>query len=183
MEDEKYVCPASLAGSLDNFIRRIIHKPEKIFKDYIREKIIILDVGCGPWFFTTAFAYMLGDKGTVIAADLQDEMLDKVKKKIAGKDIEKRISLHKCEKDKIGLSSKVDFVNAFYMVHEVPSAENLLKEIYELLNNGGILFLSEPKFHVSKNGFIETINFAKAIGFKLIEQPKIFMSRTVVFEK
>jgi ubiquinone/menaquinone biosynthesis C-methylase UbiE len=183
MTEEKYVCPASRAGSLDNFIRRIIHKPEKIFGNYIREGITILDVGCGPGFFTTAFAYMLGDKGKVIAADLQKEMLDKVRKKIAGKDIEKRISLHKCEKDKIDLESKVDFVNAFYMVHEVPSAENLLKEIYYLLKDGGILFLSEPKFHVSKKEFEETINFAKSIGFKLKEQPGIFMSRTVVFEK
>jgi ubiquinone/menaquinone biosynthesis C-methylase UbiE len=183
MKDEKYVCPASKAGSLDNFIRRMIHHPEKIFRDYIREGMKILDVGCGPGFFTIAFAYMCGENGSVIGADLQEEMLDKVRKKIAGKDVEKRISLHKCEKDKIGLTLKVDFVNAFYMVHEVPSAENLLKEIYELLNEGGILFLSEPKFHVSKNEFKETINFAIAIGFKLKERPKIHLSRTAVFEK
>jgi len=183
MKDEKYVCPASRAGSLDNFIRRIIHKPEKIFGNYNMEGKVILDIGCGPGFFTTAFAYMCGENGKVIAADLQEEMLDKLRKKITGKDIEKKITLHKTEKDKIGLTSKVDFVNAFYMVHEVPSSENLLKEIYELLNDDGILFLCEPKFHVSKNEFNETLNLSKAIGFKLKEQPKIYMSRTAVFKK
>jgi ubiquinone/menaquinone biosynthesis C-methylase UbiE len=182
MNDEKYVCPASRAGTLDSFIRRMIHNPEKIFKNYIRDGMIILDIGCGPGFFTTAFANMLKD-GKVIAADLQEEMLDKVRRKISGKDIEKKISLHKCEKDKIGLSIKVDFINAFYMVHEVPNSENLLREFYELLNSGGFLFLSEPKYHVSKYEFIDTIYLAKFIGFKLKEKPKIYLSRTAVFEK
>jgi SAM-dependent methyltransferase len=83
----------------------------------------------------------------------------------------------------LNLAIKVDFVNAFYMVHEVPNAENFLREIYEILNNGGILFLTEPKFHVSKNEFEETVNFAKSIGFKLKKQPKIVFSRSAVFEK
>ncbi|HEY5124790.1 MAG TPA: methyltransferase domain-containing protein [Ignavibacteria bacterium] len=183
MKDEKYVCPASCSGSLDNFIRKIIHSPKKIFRNYIREGMTILDAGCGPGFFTIEFANMCGENGMVIAADLQEEMLDKVRKKITGKEIEKKITLHKCGKDKIGLGKKVDFVNAFYVVHEVPDTEKFLKEIYTLLNDGGILFLSEPKFHVSKKEFNETINLAIASGFKLKEQPKIYMSRTAVFEK
>jgi len=183
MKDEKYVCPAGLSGSLDNFIRKIIHNPKKIFGNYISEGMTILDAGCGPGFFITEFANMCGENGSVIAADLQEKMLEKVRKKITGKNIERKITLHKCGKDKIGLDKKVDFVNAFYMVHEVPDADNFLKEIYELLNDCGILFISEPKFHVSKKEFTDTINLAITIGFKLKEQPKIYMSRTAVFEK
>jgi ubiquinone/menaquinone biosynthesis C-methylase UbiE len=96
LKDEKFVCPTSRAGSLDNFIRRIIHNPEKIFRDYIREGMTILDVGCGQGFFTTGFAYMCGENGSVIAADLQEEMLEKIKKKISGNDIKKKITFHKC---------------------------------------------------------------------------------------
>ncbi len=48
----------------------------------------IIDIGCGPGFFIEAFAEMTGSKGKVIAADLQEKMLEKVKKKIQGKHIE-----------------------------------------------------------------------------------------------
>jgi ubiquinone/menaquinone biosynthesis C-methylase UbiE len=183
MKDEKYVCPASHAGILDNFIRKIIHKPRKIFEKFVHEGMTILDVGCGPGYFSIPLAQMTGDKGKVIAADLQEEMLDILRKKITGTEIEKIITLFKCEKEKIGLNEKVDFVNAFYVVHEVPNSENFLKEIYNILNENGKLFLCEPKFHVSKKEFADTVNLALSVGFKLYKLPKIHISRTAVMQK
>lgn len=81
----------------------------------------VLDVGCGPGFFSIAMAQMVGKSGRVIASDLQEGMLQKVKAKINGTELEERIVLHKCEENKIGLSESVDFVLLFYMVHEVPN--------------------------------------------------------------
>ena len=183
MEKEKYVCPPRLSWSLDNYIRKWIHNPHKIFSKYIHDGMTILDLGCGPGFFIASFAEMTGSGGQVIAADLQEEMLEKVKKKIKGKKIENRILFHKCMNDSIGIETNVDFVNAFYMVHEVPDSSKLIKEVYSILKAGGILFLTEPKFHVSKKDFINTVIFAESIGFKIIERPGIFMSRTAVFVK
>lgn len=40
-----------------------------------------MDIGCGPGFFTLAMARMAGPEGKVIAIDMQQEMLDLVKKK------------------------------------------------------------------------------------------------------
>jgi ubiquinone/menaquinone biosynthesis C-methylase UbiE len=37
----------------------------------------VLDIGCGPGFFTIDMARMVGDSGRVIAADLQAAMLQK----------------------------------------------------------------------------------------------------------
>ena len=49
MSKEKlpYVCPAEFAGSLDNFLWRLAHKPKKILEPYIREGMTVLDLGCG----------------------------------------------------------------------------------------------------------------------------------------
>jgi len=183
MKDEKYVCPSKLSWTLDNFIRKQLHNPYKIFSRFVNKEMIVVDIGCGPGFFTECFAELTGVKGLVIAADLQDEMLEAVKKKIKGKEIEKRILLHKCQTDSIGIDIQVDFVNAFYMVHEVPDSSGLIKEIYKILKSGGIFFISEPKIHVSKDEFNKTVKLAEDSGFKLIEQPRICMSRTAVFKK
>jgi ubiquinone/menaquinone biosynthesis C-methylase UbiE len=183
MEKEKCVCPPNLAPSLDNFIRKRIHNPIKIFSKYIREGMTIIDLGCGPGFFIEAFAEMTGNNGKVIAADLQEKMLEKVRKKIRGKNFENRIILHKCGKEKVGIDIKADFVNAFYMVHEVPSNSNLINEIYSILNKEGIFFLSEPMVHVSKKEFSNTVSHAENIGFKIIDRPGVIISRSAVFVK
>jgi len=44
---------------------------------------------------------MVGKSGRVIAADLQEGMLQKLRKKIRGTELEERITLHKCEENKI----------------------------------------------------------------------------------
>ncbi len=177
------VCPVNNASSLDNFVRRLIQNPQKMLKPYIKKGMNILDVGCGPGFFTVEIARLLNDKGMVIAADLQEGMLDKVRQKIIGTDLESKIKLHKCQNERIGISEKVDFILAFYMVHEVPNQDIFLKELISVLKPNGQLLIAEPKFHVSENDFKIMEEKAKSLGFKIIDKPKIIFSRSVVLEK
>jgi len=44
--------------------------------------MIALDVGCGPGYFSLDMARMVGKTGHVIACDLQQGMLQKLKEKI-----------------------------------------------------------------------------------------------------
>jgi ubiquinone/menaquinone biosynthesis C-methylase UbiE len=177
------VCPVEHAKNLDNVLRKLVQNPKKIFGKYIKEGMVVLDVGCGPGFFSIEIAKMVGESGRVIAADLQEGMLEKVKNKVRGKDIEERIELHKCEEDTIGISTKLDFVLAFYVVHEVVDQEKFLEEIGALLKPNGMFFIVEPIFHVSKQAFEETIYKANVLGFKPIEKPRVFFSRAAVLRK
>ncbi|NTV47311.1 MAG: class I SAM-dependent methyltransferase, partial [Chlorobiales bacterium] len=115
------VCPVERAGSLDSRIRRWLQDPKKILSPYVKDGMTVLDVGCGPGFFSTGMAQLVGKSGRVIAADLQEGMLQKIRDKISGTELEDRITLHKCEETRIGVSEPVDFVLLFYMVHEVPN--------------------------------------------------------------
>lgn len=179
---KKRICPVEKACGLDNKIRRFFQNPQKILGRYIKDGMTILDLGCGPGFFSVEIAKMIGKSGKVIAADLQEGMLQILRNKIKGTDIEKRIKLHKCEENRIGIVDKVDFVLAFYMVHEVPSQGNLLREIQSILNSNGKVFIIEPKFHVSKKAFEEMINNIKDIGFEIIEKPKLLLSRAIILK-
>ncbi|TLU84677.1 MAG: methyltransferase domain-containing protein [Chlorobium sp.] len=177
------VCPVALSGSLDNRIRRWLQNPRKILGPYVKEGMTVLDVGCGPGFFTIEMAMMVSKSGRVIVADMQEGMLRKVKEKIAGTELEKRVLLHKCEEDKIGVTLPVDFVLLFYMVHEVPDKQHFFKELQSILKPKGQILIVEPPVHVSKSAFEETVRIAEDAGFTVVERPKVFFSRGVVLKK
>lgn len=177
------VCPVELSGGLDNIFRRWLQNPRKILKPYVKEGMAALDFGCGPGFFTLAMAELVGPSGRVIACDLQDGMLQKLRAKVKGSQFEKIISLHKCPEDRIGVSDNVDFVLVFYMLHEIPDQEKYLKEISSLLKPDGKVLLVEPPMHVSKNEFAESVAKARAAGLVPVESPKVFLGRTMVLKK
>jgi SAM-dependent methyltransferase len=178
------VCPVSLAAGLDNRFRRWFQNPVTILAPYVKDGMTVLDIGCGPGFFTLALAEIVGESGHVIAADLQEGMLEKLGNKIKRTELENRISLHKCEGDRIKLTKSVDFVLAFYMVHEIPDKTGFFAEIFDLLKPEGQFLLVEPKlFHVSKKEFENTVNNALSAGFEAVEKPKLLFSMAAVFKK
>ena len=183
MNDKNRVCPIERAGRLESKIRKFIQNPYRILKNYIRLGMTALDIGPGPGYFTIPMAQMLGASGKVIAADLQQGMLDKISDKITGTELENRIILHKCDNDKIGVTDEVDFILAFYVVHEVPDAEKLFAELHTILKKNGKILIVEPPGRVTKNEFEKMITKAGLAGFIVAEKPKIFFGRTVVLMK
>ena len=184
MNDERNrVCPVELANSLDSKIRRWLQNPQKILSPFIKEGMKVLDIGCGPGFFSVELAKMVGANGKVYAVDLQEGMLQKLHDKIRGTSLEKIIQLIKCDKDKIVIPEKVDFILAFYMVHEIPDKEKLFTTLKNFLNEDGEFLIVEPKlFHVTKKEFASTIGKAEAVGFKAVEGPKLSFSFSSVLK-
>ena len=182
-DNKNRICPVEIAGTLDNKIRRWLQNPRHVLKPYVKEGMTVLDIGCGPGFFSIDIAYMVGASGKVIAADLQEGMLNKLRDKINGTEIENRITLHKCEENKIGISENVDFVLAFYMVHEVTNKEGLFNEIETILKPNGQLLIVEPPLHVSKKTFENTVGKAIAAGFKEVNRPKLLFNKAVLLKK
>jgi ubiquinone/menaquinone biosynthesis C-methylase UbiE len=185
MEDQRNrVCPVELANSLDNKIRRWIQNPRKILTPYVKEGMTVLDIGCGPGFFSMELAELVGDTGKVIAADLQQGMLQKLHDKIKGTALEGRMKLEKCEKDNINVSEAVDFILTFYMVHEVPDKNTFFKQLNKVLKDQGQYLLVEPKlFHVSQKEFQSTITLARNNGFESFPGPKLLASWSAILRK
>lgn len=176
------VCSHSHSFFLDNFVRRLIQNPKRIIGEYIQKGDTIIDIGCGPGYFTIDMAELTGETGKVIAVDLQKEMLDKVGKKAAAKNLTERIHLHQCGQNRIGLApeTKADFILAFYMVHETPDQVAFLEQVKKLLSPGGRFLLVEPIFHVSKGQFKNILTFAIKIGFKQVDMPRGKGGRSVL---
>ena len=169
-----HICPVELAGSLDNRIRRWLQDPQKILAPYIKEGMKVLDVGCGPGFFSVEIARMVGKSGKVYSVDLQEGMLQRLRNKIHGTHLEEIVTPIKCEEDVISVPEKVDFILAFYMVHEVPGKEKLFKTLNNILGDKGEFLIVEPKlFHVSKKEFNSTVGIAETAGFRVYPGPKL----------
>ncbi|MBE0643935.1 MAG: class I SAM-dependent methyltransferase [Bacteroidetes bacterium] len=180
-DDRNRVCPVELADSLDGRIRRWLQNPRKILAPFVREGMTVLDVGCGPGFFSVEMARMVGENGRVISADLQDGMLAKLRDKIRGTQLERRIRLVQCARDRINVDEPVDLILAFYMVHEVPDKKAFFSDLKSLLNADGTFLLIEPRlFHVSKTEFQATVALAERVGFTAHQGPKIPFSWSAV---
>jgi ubiquinone/menaquinone biosynthesis C-methylase UbiE len=175
-----YVCPATYSGSLDNFIRRLMHNPAKILRPFVKEGMTVLDMGCGPGYFIVELARLTGESGKVIAADLQQEMLDKMLQKVKSFGLEKRAVPHKCESERTGIKHKVDFILTFWMVHEVPDQNSFIEEMKSLLNPGGKILIVEPIIHVTKRSFNEMISRLESAGLQIVDRPDITFSRSIL---
>lgn len=179
MNDNKHpVCTVEHAGSLDNKIRKFFQNPEKILNPYIQEGVTVLDVGCGPGFFSIDMAKMVGKSGKVVAVDLQEGMLQIIRSKIEGTELESRIKLHKCTENKIGLSVQVDFILLFYTVHEVPDKSTFFRELFSALKPDRQVLIVEPPFHVSEFTFQKTLQIAKEVGFVISKGSKMLFQKT-----
>jgi ubiquinone/menaquinone biosynthesis C-methylase UbiE len=181
------VFSASRAGHLDNRLRQFIYRPDRLAREYVKYGDRVLDFGCGPGFFTRAFAQQVGTTGMVIAADVQDEMLTIVREKLGGDGLLPRIRTHRCAPDTIGLSpqcdGKIDVAFALFVVHEVPDPERLFREIATLLVPGGLLFYSEPVIIVSGSEFRDNLNHAREAGLRPVQTTWYFLNRAAVLKK
>ena len=180
---DDHVCPWWLAYTFDNRIRRIFHKPEKIFAPYLHEGMTALDIGCGMGFFSIGMAKIVGESGSVIAVDLQQKMLNALEKRAERAGVSDRIFLYRCESEDIGNHQNVDFTLTFWMVHEVPNQERFFKQIYTALKPAGKYLLVEPIMHVSHARYQKSVSLARQVGFIALDTPSIRLSRTTLFEK
>jgi ubiquinone/menaquinone biosynthesis C-methylase UbiE len=130
-------------------------------------------------------ARMVGEKGKIIAVDLQEEMLAKVKRKAIAKNLNDRIEYHLCREDRINLklNKKADFMLAYYMVHETPDPAAFFREAGPLLKPGGKFLVVEPSFHVTRENYEKMITQAIQAGFTVLAFPNNKGGRSVLLTK
>ena len=179
-EYDGHVCHPRHVKKFDNFLRPFVHSPKKLFGPYVKPGMTALDVGCGRGFASIGLARLVGQQGRVISADLQEEMLDMVRERAGTAGLADRITYHRCGKTSIGFDGAVDFIVAFYMVHETPDKKAFFRETFSLLNPGARMMVAEPLFHISKKGFEKEIESARATGFQVVDRPRVLGSRAVV---
>lgn len=178
-----HVCPWRVVYLFDNFLRPLLHNTEKLFGSYVEPGMTVLDIGCGRGFASLGLARLVGEHGRVISADVQPKMLAMVEKRAARAGLGGRIRVHRAEHERVGISEKVDFALAFWMLHETPDFRALIREVFELLKPGGRFYIVEPKVHTDVHDLEDTIKNACEVGFSFEADPPVRFSRAVVLQK
>lgn len=177
---QQSVCPVALSGVFASGLRRLIHKPDRILAPWVGEGTSVLEVGCGPGFFTLDLARLVGPSGHVVAVDVQQGMLDQVARRLAGSDMARRVTLRRCEPDRLGVEGPFDFVLLFYMAHEIPDLARFFRELRGVVAPEATVLLVEPPIHVSKTDFDKECAAAEAADFAVHERLRWWPEKAVL---
>jgi ubiquinone/menaquinone biosynthesis C-methylase UbiE len=183
---EKHVCSWYLGYVLASPLRRLYQNPEKIISPYLKQGMKVLEVGPGMGFFSLPIAKFIGETGRIFCVDLQEKMLQSLRRRAVRANILSRMEIRLCSESSLQideLAGSIDFALAFAVIHEVPDQKLLLKEIYSSFKKDGLLFISEPKGHVTKEEFEKTVVFAQSNGMENIGSPNIRGSHSAVLRK
>lgn len=164
------VCPLWVGYFLLNPLRKLFENPNKILGPLVRPGMTVLEPGCAMGFFTLPLAHMVGPHGQVVAVDLQPKMLSVLRRRAEKAGLLDRIDLRLVESGTLGLKDlvgKVDLVAALHVVHEVPAQTAFFSEVRETLKLEGKLLIVEPRGHVSRMQFEETVVAAEKAGFRV----------------
>jgi len=182
----EHVCPWWIGYLLASPLRKIYYSPEIIVAPYLREGITVLEVGPGMGFFTLPMARMVGSQGKIICVDVQKKMIDNLMRRARRAGLADRIVARITSGDSLHIedfANRIDFALLFAVVHEVQDQEKLFHEVNIVLKNKSLVLISEPKGHVTSDGFNKTLDIAKQIGFEVIASPEIKKSYSAVLRK
>ena len=182
---ETHVCPWYIGYFLINPLRRWMQNPNKILTPLVQDGMAVLEVVPGMGFFTLPLARLVGERGRIYSVDVQEKMLQSLKRRAAKAGLTGRIESRICSGASLqigDLAGKIDFALAFAVVHEVPDQKKLFAEIRGSLKKNGRLLISEPDGRVTAEKFDETLALAAGEGFRVVERPSISRSYSAVLE-
>lgn len=181
------------AGWLERSEREQEEKPSLLMKNLeLAEDAVVADIGAGSGYFTFKLAEKV-PKGKVIAVDIQQEMIDILKKRRKAFGIENVETLLSVEDDTRLPENEVDAVLLVDAYHEFSFPREMLASMYRALKPGGRIFLLEyraedplvpikplhkmsqkqAKVEYAASGFrwVETRDFLPSQHFMIFEKP------------
>jgi 2-polyprenyl-3-methyl-5-hydroxy-6-metoxy-1,4-benzoquinol methylase len=119
---ETKVCPWWLGYTFILPFRKYQHNPEKIVGPYIKPGMTVMDYGCAMGYFSIPLARMAGPQGKVYCVDIQDKMLDNLRRRAMNYNVDQTIYPLKVGGDYNAqkLTGTLDFALLFAVAHEVP---------------------------------------------------------------
>lgn len=159
------VCPWWMTWTFDNALRRLVHDANTMLEPYVVPGSRVADIGCGMGYFTVAMARLAGPTGQVQAVDLQPQQLRTAEKRCRRAGVADRVLFVEAAPDSLRLTGPVDFVLAFWMVHEVGDRAGFFEQLRAATESGARVLVAEPMFHVPLETAEAELALARRHGF------------------
>jgi predicted O-methyltransferase YrrM len=183
---KSHVCPWWVGFLLISPLRRFCENQERILGPYVREGMTVLEIGPGMGYYSLPLARMVGKKGRLICVDIQEKMLQSLKRRATKAGLLERITTILASDNGLHLGSyqsSVDFVFLFAVVHEVPDQGNLFELAHRAMKPGSLLLFCEPKGHVKPGEFGQSVDLARSKGFGVEKAVNIWRYHSVLMRK
>ena len=130
----------------DNPLLPIFRNPQRLLKAAgLKPGQKVLEVGCGPGFFTIPAATIVGEEGFVYAVDVHPLAIERVKEKIRRAGIKNvRPILANASNAELPNRS-IDLAFIFGLLHVAGGLEDVISEIHRVLKPGGVLSFEKTK--------------------------------------
>jgi len=180
--------PSWLSYGLVSPVRRLLVDRRRLIEEAgIREGSVVLELGCGPGFFTEEISRAVGESGLVYAQDVQSDMLNRLERRLKGLETKANIRLLLQSSASISLPpASIDVVFAANVFEEI-EAEGLLEqtvsELYRLCRNGAVLFFLEHRCGVSASLVKRIYGCLESGGFTLLYAENGLLSYKAKFRK
>jgi ubiquinone/menaquinone biosynthesis C-methylase UbiE len=158
----------------------------------LKPGMVVCDMGCGNGFYTLKLAPLVGDKGKILAVDIQPEMLDMLNKRAAADKTSNVETILGTVVDPKLPDGKVDMIFCVDVYHEFDHPVEMLAAMRKSLAPKGRMVLVEfraedPKVPIKPLHKMSKEQILKEIppnGFKLVEQfDKLPWQHVMFFEK
>lgn len=145
---ERGACPVWLSWFLDNRFADSYSGAETIIeRASVSGGMRVLDAGCGPGRLTIPLARRVGPHGEVVALDVQEGMLTRVRDRAAQLGLTNvrtvRAALEQYSTTREPGDAGFDRAVLVTVLGEVPDREAALRGLYSALKPGGILSITE----------------------------------------
>lgn len=139
--------PAPVGFFLNSQLRNWLQPLDKVIeRSGIKQRITVLDLGCGSGALTTLAARAVGERGKVYAVDMQPAMLRQLERKLAepeNRDI-KNIEIKQANAYDLPFEDdSIDLILMASALPEIPDTNRALREVRRILKRGGILAVTE----------------------------------------
>jgi SAM-dependent methyltransferase len=182
---DHHVCPIWVGYLLANPVRALFQDPEKILGPHVAPGMRVLDIGCAMGFFSLPLARLVGPGGRVVCVDLQQTMLDSLARRARRANLLDRIEIRRCDADSLripDLHDQIHFALLFAVIHEVGNRARLFTEVHDALRPSGRVLFAEPKGHIPRNAFDESVSVAERSGLRKIDGLRIPWSHAALLE-
>ena len=163
-------CPAWLGWILANpYMNAVAGSATLLDRAGVEPGMRVLDAGSGPGRLTIPAAARVGPRGEVIALDLQDEMLDRVRRRVAEHGLA-NVRTILCDVESFADSpdaGRIDRAILVAVLGEIPDREGAMRALYAALAPGGLLSVTEviPDPHFQTRSTVRRL--AEGAGFRL----------------
>lgn len=153
---------------------------------------VVCDMGCGNGFYTVQLARLVGDKGRVLAVDIQPEMLHMLQERAKAEGLSNIELLEGTPVDPKLPPKKVDLILLVDVYHEFSHPEPMLAAMRDSLQDGGRIALVEFRLEdpnvpiklLHKMSKKQILKEFPPNGFKLVEQfDKLPWQHLMFFER